>query len=132
MPQYRIAQVAELLGVSDDTVRRWVEAGRLQGRIDGGVQVIEGEEVASFARRLVTDDRDRRHGSARNRLTGIVTEVVRDGVMAQVEIAAGRYRIVSLLSREAADELQLAPGVLATAVIKATMVTVEADAGSGP
>jgi molybdopterin-binding protein len=150
VPHYRISTVADLLGVSDDTVRRWVDAGKLTSRTDSGFQVIDGSELAAFARSLVDSGagpgsgsasgsapapgpvpaRGSSRGSARNRLAGIVTEVRSDGVMAQVEIAAGRYRLVSLMSREAVDELGLRPGVLATAVIKATMVTVESDSGA--
>lgn len=134
MPHYRIATVAELLGVSDDTVRRWVDAGKLTARTEAGFQVIDGVELAGFARSLVDARPAAGHGSsggsARNRLAGIVTDVRSDEVMAQVEIAAGRYRLVSLMSREAVDELGLRPGVLATAVIKATMVTVESTSGA--
>lgn len=130
MPHYRIATVAELLGVSDDTVRRWVDAGKLHSRAESGFQVIDGVELAAFARSMVDSGAGSGSGSARNRLAGIVTEVRSDAVMAQVEIAAGRYRLVSLMSREAVEELGLRPGVLATAVIKATMVTVESDAGA--
>jgi molybdopterin-binding protein len=128
VPAYRISQAAKLLGVSSDTVRRWADAGRLPVTRDaGGRRWIDGEELASFALSLA-DEPDAngisRH-SARNRLMGIVTKVVRDGVMAQVELAAGPYRIVSLISREAADELGLAPGVMAVATVKATNVTLE-------
>ncbi len=138
MPHYRIATAAELLGVSDDTVRRWVDAGKLHSRAESGFQVIDGVELAAFARSIVDagaqspdgSGRGATRGSARNRLAGIVTDVRSDEVMAQVEIAAGRYRLVSLMSREAVEELGLAPGVLATAVIKATMVTVESDSGA--
>jgi molybdopterin-binding protein len=134
VPHYRISTVADLLGVSDDTVRRWVDAGRLTSRTESGFQVIDGSELAAFARSLVDSGAGpvvgSSRGSARNRLAGIVTEVRSDEVMAQVEIAAGRYRLVSLMSREAVDELGLRPGVLATAVIKATMVTVESDSGA--
>jgi molybdopterin-binding protein len=123
----RISDAAELLGVSDDTVRRWAAAGRLRTqRASDGRQGIEGRDLAEFA---VTYARHADHGgggaSARNRLRGIVTSVVRDTVMAQVEMQAGPYRLVSLMSREAADELGLEPGVVADAVVKATQVIVE-------
>lgn len=127
MTQLRIGQVAALLGVSDDTVRRWADAGRLPATADAaGRRVVDGADLAGFVRdqhrpRLAEAGR----ASARNRLTGIVTEVIREGVVAQVEIQAGPFRLVSLLTREAADELGLAPGVVADAVVKATAVTVE-------
>jgi molybdopterin-binding protein len=126
---YRIRDAAELLGVSDDTVRRWIEAGRLHALLDDGRRVIDGAELAAFARQRA-DEPDAGTGrlaptSARNRFTGLVTRVVRDAVMAQVEIQAGPHRIVSLISREAADDLGLEPGVLATAAVKSTNVVVE-------
>ncbi|WP_448629327.1 TOBE domain-containing protein [Cellulomonas soli] len=128
MPVYHIPEVAELLGVSDDTVRRWVEAGRLaSGRDGAGRRTVDGVAVAALAQDLATAAPDARAASvsARNRLPGIVTRVVRDTVMAQVEIQAGPHRLVSLLSREAADELGLEPGVRAVAVVKATNLVVE-------
>jgi molybdopterin-binding protein len=127
VPDYRMREAAELLGVSDDTVRRWVSLGRLDvRRDDANRQVIDGAQLAALARDQVTAV-DGTRVSARNRLPGIVTEVRADGVMAQVEIAAGRYRLVSLMSREAVDELGLRPGVRAAAVVKATTVIVELD-----
>jgi molybdopterin-binding protein len=130
-PHYRVAAVAALLGVSDDTVRRWVESGRLTDRREGGRHVVDGAEVAALARELARDPAGQGDGaraSARNRLTGIVTDVVRDTVMAKVEMQAGPFRIVSLMTREAADELDLRPGVLAVASIKSTNVVVERPA----
>lgn len=127
VPRYRIGEAAELLGVSDDTVRRWVSLGRLPVEKDeANRQVIDGADLAALARDQVAASEGTRV-SARNRLPGIVTEVRTDQVMAQVEIAAGRYRLVSLMSREAADELGLRPGVRAAAVVKATTVIVELD-----
>lgn len=133
MPQMRMREAAGLLGVSDDTVRRWAESGRLATtRDEAGRQVVEGADLAALAQELAeaaaraAGDARPNHGSARNRLRGIVTRVVRDGVMAQVELQAGPYRVVSLMSREAADELGLEPGVIATAVVKSTNVVVEA------
>jgi molybdopterin-binding protein len=127
VPSYRISQVARLLGVSDDTVRRWTDSGRLPVERDSaGRRSIDGATLAAFAATLADEpDAEARTHSARNRLTGIITRVTRDGVMAQVEMVAGPFRIVSLLSREAADELGLAPGVMAVAAVKATNVTVE-------
>lgn len=128
MPSYRISQAARLLGVSADTVRRWADTGRLPVTRDaGGRRLVEGEELARFAATLteeVEPGATSAH-SARNRLVGIVTKVTKDGVMAQVEMQAGPFRIVSLLSREAADELSLAPGTMAVASVKATNVTIE-------
>jgi molybdopterin-binding protein len=128
MPSYRIGQAAELLGVSADTVRRWVDLGRIRAtQTTGGRRLIDGVALAKFAVEL-TDERDPDvivGRSARNRFPGIVTRVVKDKVAAQVEIQAGPHRIVSLMTREAADELGLAPGVLAIAAVKSTSVVVE-------
>lgn len=132
---YRVSEAAELLGVSDDTVRRWVEAERLpaesheshEGRA-GGIR-IPGPALAELAESLADHpDRDLIRASsvsARNRLTGIVTKVKRDTVMAQVELICGPHRMVSLMSSEAADELGLAVGVRAIASVKSTNVIVE-------
>jgi molybdopterin-binding protein len=126
---FRVREAADLLGVSDDTVRRWIDAGRLASTTDaGGRNVVAGSDLAAFAQSLAGDHPAPgpvRSESARNRFVGLVTRVVRDTVMAQVEIQAGPHRIVSLLSREAADELQLEPGVLAIAAVKSTNVVVE-------
>ncbi len=120
--------MAELLGVSVDTVRRWADDGRIRtSRTDGGQRLIDGPDLARFLREsapLVEPERIV-GASARNRFPGIVTRVVKDTVTAQVEIQAGPHRVVSLLTREAADELGLAPGVLAVASVKATSVVVE-------
>ena len=128
VPQYRIAEVAELLGVSDDTVRRWVEAGQLSAGRDGaGRKVLDGAEVAAFARAQAHSARDPSTvaRSARNRFVGLVTDVVADRVMAQVDLQCGPHRVVSLMSAEAVTELGLVPGVLAVAVVKSTQVVVE-------
>jgi molybdopterin-binding protein len=130
MPAFRIKEAAELLGVSDDTVRRWTEAGRLHASTESGRLVVEGADLARLAEELAGQaDRVQPRRvvaeSARNRFTGLVTKVTRDSVMAQVEIQAGPHRVVSLMSREAADELELEPGVLAIASIKSTNVVVE-------
>ena len=131
MPRYKIGQAAELLGVSPDTVRRWADTGKLQTvRTDGGHRLVEGDGLAALASEMADEPRPAPivSESARNRFEGLVTKVVKDKVMAQVEIQAERHRLVSLMSREAADELGLAPGVLAVAAVKATNVVVELPA----
>ncbi|MFL6065934.1 MAG: molybdopterin-binding protein [Friedmanniella sp.] len=132
MPQFRIAEAARLLGVSDDTVRRWVEAGTLPVQTDASNRkVVDGAALAEFARRNANaaPDPSGVGRSARNRFVGLVTEVITDKVMAQVEMQCGPHRVVSLMSSEAARELGLAPGVLAVAVIKSTNVVVETPGG---
>jgi molybdopterin-binding protein len=129
VPTFTIGQAAELLGVSADTVRRWVDAGRLAATREGtGHRQVDGADLARFAHDQA------RHGddgaplaSARNRFRGIVTAVEADGVMARVDLACGPHRVVSLMTREAADALGLRPGVVAVASVKATMVVVERD-----
>jgi molybdopterin-binding protein len=131
VPIFRIKEAAKLLGVSADTLRRWADGGRIETTTDGsGRLAVDGVVLARFAQDLVVSAD---HGesrvvvahSARNRFSGLVSRVVRDTVMAQVEIQAGPHRFVSLLSREAADELGLEPGMLAVAAVKATNVSVE-------
>jgi molybdopterin-binding protein len=132
--QFTVREAAALLGVSDDTVRRWGEAGRLTleqgaaGRltVDGAALAILAQEVA--AESALAEAFPASRASARNRVTGIVTRVVKDGVMAQVDLQAGPFRIVTLMSREAADDLALEPGSLAVASIKATNVVLEVPA----
>lgn len=131
MTAFTVGEAAELLGVSPDTVRRWVDSGDLAAvRTAGGRRRVDGKALARFA--------SERAGvaapapvaeSARNHFAGLVTKVTKDNVMAQVEIQAGPHRVVSLMSREAADELELAPGVMAVASVKATNVVVEVPAG---
>jgi molybdopterin-binding protein len=130
---YRIGEAAELLGVSVDTVRRWADAGKLSAeRDEAGHRVIAGVELAAFARSLGEAPEERSElSSARNRLRGIVTAIVKDTVMAQVDVQAGPFRIVSLMSREAVEELGLEVGSTAVAVIKSTTVVVERSPQSG-
>jgi molybdopterin-binding protein len=128
MATYRATQAAELLGVSADTIRRWAESGRLPSTIaDDGRRYFDGEDLAAVAinTSATAKPKSPRAQSARNRFVGIVTKVVKDKVVAQIEIQAGPHRFVSLITREAADELELAPGVVVDAVIKATNVSVE-------
>ncbi len=130
VPSFRVKEAADLLGVSDDTVRRWLDAGRLPSTVEAGRRMIDGAQLAQFAEELAASaDRPLARPvvgeSARNRLAGLVTKVVRDRVMAQVELQAGPFRVVSLMSREAADELGLEPGTLAVASVKATNVVIE-------
>jgi molybdopterin-binding protein len=133
MPSYRIGQVADLLGVSVDTARRWADAGRLGARrTEGGQRVVDGAALAEFltAKRQAPERDEVIAQSARNRFQGIVTRVVKDEIVAKVELQAGPYRMVSLMTAEAADELGLAPGMLAVAAVKATNVVVELPAAS--
>jgi molybdopterin-binding protein len=119
-----VGDVAAVAGVSVDTVRRWADESKIKTkRTDGGQRLVDGASVARLLARGHSDPPGR--ASARNHLSGIVTKVVKDTVAAQVELQAGQHRIVSLMTREAADELELAPGVMATAVVKATNVVVE-------
>jgi len=118
----RIGAAASALGVSVDTLRRWERAGRVTFERRGSQRYLAADELA----RLLRDRNPSRGSSARNRFDGVVVAVKRDGVMAQVELACGPYRVVSLMSREAADELGLEPGSPAKAVIKSTNVVVEA------
>jgi molybdopterin-binding protein len=129
--EYKMGRAAALLGVSTETLRRWADAGRLKTRrTSGGHRVVGGEELARFARDLIhaAEPGTFVGQSARNRFPGIVTNVIKDGVMAQVDMQSGPHRIVALMSREAAEELGLAPGSQAVAAVKATNVIVETPA----
>jgi len=117
----RIGVAAQALGVSVDTLRRWERDGRITFERRGTTRVLAPEELARVLRERGTNSRS----SARNRMPGVVIDVKRDGVMAQIDLACGPFRIVSLMSREAADELDLRPGQTATAVIKSPMVIIE-------
>jgi len=120
-PSLRIGVVAQALGVSTDTLRRWEQEGRVSFERRGGQRYLRAEDLA----KLLRERKPVAGSSARNHLEGIVTAVTKDRVMAQVEVACGPYRVVSLMSREAADELALAPGSTVDAVIKSTNVTIE-------
>jgi molybdopterin-binding protein len=131
MAHYRISEAAGLLGVSDDTLRRWIAADELAvSQDDAGRQVVDGAELAGLAQSRAADaaqpqDSAERGSSARNRLVGLVTGILSDTVMSQVELQCGPHRMVSLMSTEAVRELGLEVGSLAVAVVKATMVMVE-------
>lgn len=133
MPQLRISEAAEHLGVSDDTVRRWIERGTLTATTDtSGRKVVDGLAVALAAREhsappgLPTGTAS----SARNRFAGLVTEILSDTVMSQVELQCGPFRVVSLMSTEAVRDLGLEPGSPAVAVIKSTNVIIETAEGA--
>jgi molybdopterin-binding protein len=118
----RIGEVAKALGVSIDTLRRWETEGRVTFVRKGNQRMLP---AAALGPLLESKTGATKKSSARNRLAGVVVAVERDGVMAKVEMACGDYRIVSLMSREAADELELAPGVYATAIVKSTSVMID-------
>ncbi len=133
MTTFSLSEAAALVGVSADTVRRWIDQGRLAGRQDprSGRWSVAGADLAEELRRQgaerATTDPRAATVSMRNRLRGVVTRVVTDTVMAQVEVQAGPFRIVSLVSREAVDELGLEPGSVAIATVKATNVSIEGE-----
>jgi molybdopterin-binding protein len=117
----RIGAAATALGLSVDTLRRWERDGRIAFERHGGQRYLRAGDLAALLRERTGDD----HSVERNRLTGVVVAVRRDGVMAQVDLACGPFRIVSIMSREAVDDLDLRPGATATAVLKATNVLLE-------
>jgi molybdopterin-binding protein len=125
----RISEAAALLGVSDDTVRRWIDQGRLpEIRLDSGRKGVRGADLAEVLRGQHAEAHEPGvtvAASARNRMRGIVTRIVKDTVMAQVEMQAGPFRLVSLVSRESVDELGLEVGSIAVASVKSTHVVVE-------
>ena len=135
MTQLRISAAARLLGVSDDTVRRRVDSGALPSSVDeSGRKVVDGAAIARLAVEFADGgigelDADAGLRSARNHFTGLVTRVLSDQVMSQVELQCGPFRVVSLISTEAVRELALEPGSVATAVIKATNVSIETARG---
>jgi len=133
MTTHRVADAADLLGISSDTLRRWIDAGRVAASTgEDGRTAVAGRDLAELARSLadvghqgVSDATRASSVSARNRIRGIVTSVKKDTVMAQVDMVCGPYRMVSLMSCEAAEDLGLEPGVVAIASVKSTNVVVE-------
>lgn len=127
MPHLRVSEAAALLGVSDDTVRRWIDSqGIPTVRDSAGRTLVDGAEVATYAARTMpANDPTNIKRSARNHFTGIVTHITADTVMAQVDLQCGPHRVVSLMSSEAVRDLGLEVGSVATAVVKATNVIVE-------
>jgi molybdopterin-binding protein len=125
MPNYTLREAAQLVGVSSDTMRRWIDAGRVPAMVDAsGHRLIDGQALAAFAVGQA-EAADTARSSMRNRFPGIVTRVLRGDVAAQVEVQSGPHRLVALLTREAVDELGLQEGDRAEAVVKATNVAVE-------
>lgn len=127
MTQIRVRDAAQFLGVSPDTVRRWIDDGTLEAIRESGVTAVDGLALARLAREraVLPADPSRAATSARNRFVGLVTEVISDAVMSQVELQCGPHRVVSLMSSEAVRELAIEPGTVAVAVIKATNVIVQ-------
>ena len=133
VPKIRIKDAAAYLSVSDDTVRRWIDAGLLTAETDdSNRKVVDGYALATFAKDHANSMADPSQvvRSARNRFVGLVTDIVTDKVMAQVELQCGPFRVVSLMSSEAVRELDLQPGSLAVAVVKSTNVVVETPRGT--
>jgi molybdopterin-binding protein len=132
MPQYRVSRAARLMGVSPDTMRRWADAGKVKSvQGDDGHRYIDGGDLARLAIEIA-GEQDRtgtQVHSARNHISGIVTRVTKDQVAAQVELQAGPYRLVALITREAVDDLRLEPGMVVGAVVKATSVSIELPPG---
>jgi molybdopterin-binding protein len=125
--QLRVSEAAALVGVSDDTIRRWAESDKLDLiKSDAGPLVVEGAQLARLVQESASESplAPTAKTSTRNKLTGIVTKVTKDTVMAQVELQAGPFRIVSLISREAVDELGIEVGTVAAASVKATSVSI--------
>ena len=126
MAGYRIGEAARLLGVRVETLRRWEAEGTLTvERTPGGQRLVPEAEVARILTERRTEKPEPAHTSRRNAFPGVVTKVTKDKVSAQIEIQAGPHRVVSLITREAADELGLKPGMEAVATVKATSVMVE-------
>ena len=127
MPQYRISEAAELLGVSDDTIRRWIDSGRLASSSVDGPQSVDGKSLAELAidnAKELTDDRKKKI-SARNRFVGLVTRVDIQGLAAIIEIQSGSNHLVSMITSDSARALGLEVGSKAIASVKSTDVVVE-------
>ncbi|GAA5077773.1 helix-turn-helix transcriptional regulator [Streptomyces similanensis] len=128
MQSYTIGQAARLLGVSPDTARRWADAGRVAThRDESGRRLVDGRDLAAFSVELAASggEEDPSYTSVRNAFPGIVTAIKLGDVAAQVEIQAGPHRLVSLLTREAVEELGLEVGMEATARVKSTNVHID-------
>ena len=126
MHTYRISTAAALLGVSDDSVRRWADNGRLTTSVDTeGRRVVDGADLAAFVVSAAGDPSGPTATSARNSFAGIVTRVIRGDVVSQVEVQSGPHRLVSLMTTESVDDLKLEPGQPARASVKSTHVVVE-------
>ncbi|MCB8904531.1 MULTISPECIES: molybdopterin-binding protein [unclassified Streptomyces] len=129
MQSYTIGQAARLLGVSPDTARRWADGGRfVTHRDENGRRLIDGRDLAAFSVEVAQSgqgDDDTAYTSVRNAFPGIVTAVKLGDIAAQVEIQAGPHRLVSLLTREAVEELGLEVGMQATARVKSTSVHID-------
>ncbi|WP_190158190.1 TOBE domain-containing protein [Streptomyces litmocidini] len=127
MQSYTIGQAARLLGVSPDTARRWADAGRVAThRDESGRRVIDGKSLAAFSVEIAQgDDEDVSYTTARNAFPGIVTAIRLGDIAAQVTVQAGPHRLVSLLTREAVEELGLEVGMRATARVKSTSVHID-------
>ena len=127
MPHFRITEAAQLLSVSDDTVRRWVDSGRLIAAPGNGPQLVDGESLAGLAVELAKELTDSRSScvSARNRIVGIVTRIEIQGLAAIIEIQSGQNHIVSMITADAARSLELEVGSRAIASVKSTDVVVE-------
>ncbi len=123
MASYRISHVSRLLGVSDDTIRRWLDSGRLVAVPGTSPIEIDGQSLADYVKDANPHEADG-HVSTRNLFEGLVIDVIKDKVVSQVVLQCGRYRAVSLISTEAVEELDLKPGVVASAQIKATNVSI--------
>jgi molybdopterin-binding protein len=120
-----LGEAATAIGVSADTLRRWDRAGKLKTfRDERNRRMVTAQEVSRLTRRPQRHETGRKL-SARNRMTGVVRSVEVDGVMALVEIEAGPFLITAAVTRDSVEELALAPGVEATATVKATSVMVE-------